>query len=376
MSRTEVLTSAASRPYVDVVALRRGALWVLLASKLTAGWGLGWDIRWHVLIGRDSFWIAPHVLIYASVAAAVAASLAVVAVETWRGAARPDAVRVLGLVGTRGFHLAWLGMVLVILAAPIDDLWHRLFGPDVTLWSPPHLLGLLGAQVNTLACMLIACEVWPAASRTRATALLLGATFLFGTFAIATDPSWRVAFLYGGLAFYTWPVLSALAFAFSLVVGTMLSGLRWAAVAVVLLATLAQMSTSAVASAGFAVLQPTSTIQDVLADGDAASPIAVAHEMARRNGTPIGGSSLPRALPVVGAALLALVDARRRPLPASLAFGVGLLAVMLPRMMRSPALAHVLPDAVTTAAGVALTLLAAVVGAWLAARLTALLRTR
>jgi len=102
----------------------------------------------------------------------------------------------------------------------------------------------------------------------------------------------------------------------------------------------------------------------------------VAHEMARRNGTPIGGSSLPRALPVVGAALLALVDARRRPLPASLAFGVGLLAVMLPRMMRSPALAHVLPDAVTTAAGVALTLLAAVVGAWLAARLTALLRTR
>jgi len=33
----------------------------------------------------------------------------------------------------------------------IDDLGHRLFGPDITLWSPPHLLGLLGAQVNTLA---------------------------------------------------------------------------------------------------------------------------------------------------------------------------------------------------------------------------------
>jgi hypothetical protein len=47
-------------------------------------------------------------------------------------------------------------MALVIVAAPIDDLWHRLFGPDITLWSPPRLLGLLGAQVNTLACLLIA----------------------------------------------------------------------------------------------------------------------------------------------------------------------------------------------------------------------------
>jgi hypothetical protein len=35
-------------------------LWILLAAHLVALWGLSWDIRWHLLIGRDSFWIAPQ----------------------------------------------------------------------------------------------------------------------------------------------------------------------------------------------------------------------------------------------------------------------------------------------------------------------------
>jgi len=372
MSRPGALAVPGVATDVDVVALRRAALGIVLTSKLTAGWGLGWDIRWHVLIGRDSFWIAPHILIYASVAVAVIVSLGVIAVESWTARERgptPGAIRLLGLVGTRGFHLAWLGMALVIVAAPIDDLSHRLFGPDITLWSPPHLLGLLGAQVNTLACLLIAREAWPVGSWARAVALALATTFLFGTFAIATDPSWRIAFLHGGLSFFTWPVLAALLFAFSLVLGARLSGLRWAPVAVVLLGFLTQLSIVAVAGAGFALLQPASTIQEVLAADDGTSPIAVAHEMARRNGMPVGGSALPRVFPVVGAALLALVDARRRPRAASLAFGAGLLIVMLPRMLGSRALAHVHPDAATMAVGIALTLAAAVAGGWLAARL-------
>ena len=368
MSRPGALAVSGVAADVDVVALRRAALWILLASKLTAGWGLGWDIRWHVLIGRDSFWIAPHVLIYASVTVAVIVSLGVIAFETWRGPG-PGAIRLLGLAGTRGFHLAWLGMAVMIVAAPLDELWHRLLGPDITLWSPPHLLGLFGAQVNTLACLLIAREVWPAGSRARALALLLGAAFFFGTFAIATDPSWRIAFLNGGVFFFTWPVLAGLVFAFTLVLGARLSGLRWAPVAIVLLGVLAQLSINAVATAGFALIQPTSTIQEVLAADDGSSPIAVAHEMARRNRTQAGGSALPRVFPLGGALLLALVDGRRRPMTGSFAFGAGLLAIALPRMLRSPALAHVLPDTATTAAGLALVLLASMAGGWLAARL-------
>ena len=71
--------------------LRRAALWTLLASKLIAGWGVQWDIQWHVLIGRDSFWIPPHVMTYAGVALAVLVSFGVLAWETLTG--RPPARR-------------------------------------------------------------------------------------------------------------------------------------------------------------------------------------------------------------------------------------------------------------------------------------------
>jgi hypothetical protein len=123
----------------------------LLVAKLVGAWSIGWDIRWHLTIGRDSFWIAPHVMTYASVIAGALIPLRVLVVETWRrrwGADRPLAATTVRLCGTRGFHLAWWGMIITILAAPIDDLWHRLFGLDITIWSPPHLLLFAGFQVS------------------------------------------------------------------------------------------------------------------------------------------------------------------------------------------------------------------------------------
>jgi hypothetical protein len=357
---------------IDVTTVRRAAVWALLCAKLAAGWGLGWDIRWHVLIGRDSFWIPPHVLTYASVTAAVLVAFGVIALETWLargGRAAAGTVRVAGLVGTPGFHLVWLGMALTILAAPIDDLWHRLFGIDVTLWSPPHLLGLAGAQVSTLALLIVALEVWSAGALARSVALFLAGTFLFGTFAIIADPSGRIAFLYGGVRFFTWPVLMALFTAFSLVLTTRLAGWRAAPVIVIALSLVVQLSIWAVADIGFALAKPTSVIQEVLAADDPTSPIAVAHEMARRNGGTPGRSLTARRVPLVAAIVLALVDARRRWGAASLAFGVALFAVASFTMVRAPALSHAIPGAPTFVAGLTLTLAAAWAGGWLAARL-------
>jgi hypothetical protein len=47
-------------PTAEGPALRQAALWGMLAAKLWGGWGVTWDIQWHVLIGRDSPWIPPH----------------------------------------------------------------------------------------------------------------------------------------------------------------------------------------------------------------------------------------------------------------------------------------------------------------------------
>src|SRR5439155_12345107 len=119
----------------------------------------------------------PHLMTYASVAVMVGLSFGVLAWMTLRpspGAA--DVVRVLGLTGTRGFHLAAWGIALTVLAAPIDDLWHRLFGLDVTLLSPPQLLGLLGAVTNALACFRIAREASPAPGPAVAVSLVCAGT--------------------------------------------------------------------------------------------------------------------------------------------------------------------------------------------------------
>src|SRR5437773_10870680 len=140
---------------------------------------------------------------YAGVVVMVGLSFGVLAATTlspsWRGG---DVVRVLGLTGTRGFHLAAWGIALTVLAAPIDDLWHRLFGIDVTLWSPPHLLRLLGAAINTLGCFRIAREVYPMKSRAGFAALVCTGTTLFVGLHFALQPAFRLAYLQGGVRFH------------------------------------------------------------------------------------------------------------------------------------------------------------------------------
>src|SRR5713226_4337752 len=220
-------------PRVASTTLARSVFWWMLAAKLLGGWGLRWDIQWHLRIGRDSFWIAPHVMTYASVALVVLLSFGLLAVETARHRSTPVAapmMRMLGLVGTRGMHLAAWGIALTVLAAPIDDLWHRLFGLDVTLWSPPHLLGIVGAVINSLACLVIAREVYPAGSSLRFTAFMVTGAILYGGLHLTVDPSIRVAYLHGGVLFYTLAVLSALILPLALVTTSRVSGSRWAPV--------------------------------------------------------------------------------------------------------------------------------------------------
>src|SRR5262245_40496152 len=215
---------------VSAVGLYRIALWVLLGANLVAAWGVQWDIQWHVQIGRDSFWIPPHVMTYAGVAIVTLVSFGVLALDTLRrlksGRAPEGTERIFGITGTPGFFLAACGIALTVLAAPIDDLWHRLFGIDVTLWSPPHLLGLLGVTINTLACALIAREAYPAKRWPRYVACVIALMSFYGSLSIALRPASRLAYLYGGLWFYAFPILGALFLPVALIAAVRLTGRR------------------------------------------------------------------------------------------------------------------------------------------------------
>jgi hypothetical protein len=371
-------STAASTDRGEFLVLRRVALWVMLAANILAAWGVQWDIQWHVQVGRDSFWIPPHVMTYAGVTLIVLASFGVLASDTLRyllaGRAPVSLERIFGIAGTPGFHLASWGIALTVLAAPIDDLWHRLFGIDVTLWSPPHLLGLLGVTINTLACALVACEVYPAERRARLVGVIVALSAFYGSLAVALRPSGRLAYLYGGVWFYTFAILAAALLPLALVTAARLTGRRWAPAAILAIVIVLGLIGATIARVGFAIIQPVSVIEEEVAK-DPTSPIAVSHVIAQKNGetpgAPVGGI-LVRLLAFVPVLILMAVDPRRRPVQATLAYSVGLFAFLGFVIGRLPAFAPMVPGPWPTAVALLLTIGAAFAGGgaarWLADR--------
>lgn len=99
--------------------------------------GTYWDEGWHTHMGRDSLFSPPHVLLYAGVVVALAG----VAWWTW------TAVHSAGwraLMADQAPLLATVGAATTLVAGPIDEAWHASFGRDAVLWSPPHMLGVVG----------------------------------------------------------------------------------------------------------------------------------------------------------------------------------------------------------------------------------------
>ncbi len=353
------------------LALGRAALWVLIAAKVVTSWGVQWDIQWHVAIGRDSFWIAPHLMTYAGVTAMVLVSFGMIAWTTLHPGANRGAatVRVLGLAATRGFHLAAWGIALTVLAAPIDDLWHRLFGLDVTLWSPPHLLGLFGAAINTLGCFLIAPEVYPAPSRARFAALVLTGTLLFIGIHFALQPTFRFAYVYGGFAVHGYAMLASLLVPLAFVTTARLTGNRWAPAFVLIVMVAFGLAGLEIARAGFEILQPVSVIAEEIVK-DPTSPIAVVTAIARANGTTPGVTAgLAQLIGLVPVAAMVLVDPRRRPIAATVAYALVLFVVMSVRLASLPAFEPRMPGAGDTLAALAVTLIAGLAGGFVADRL-------
>src|SRR5207253_3019924 len=79
-----------------------------------------------------------------------------------RGADRrrvPTALRL-----TDDWHAPLGGVMIFVVGAfallgfPLDDVWHTLFGQDVTLWGPTHILMVGGASLSTLGMWVLLVE--------------------------------------------------------------------------------------------------------------------------------------------------------------------------------------------------------------------------
>lgn len=138
-------------------------------AGLMASFGLSWDIFWHEAVGRDRFLTPPHLLMYSGIALVGLISLYMVLSTTWLyrrqapGVTAANTVPWLGAFRSPlGFVVAGLGSAALLLAAPGDNYWHLLYGIDLTLWSPFHMMGLLGGIINLLGAAYVAASLWNA----------------------------------------------------------------------------------------------------------------------------------------------------------------------------------------------------------------------
>lgn len=146
--------------------LRLAVGWLLLAIWIVSAWSLDWDADWHTRVGRDGFWTPPHWVFYTTVAACGILCLGMVVLETflyyrrYPGFTKETTTPILFFRGPVGFALAGFGLAIMLFSAPLDDYWHRLFGIDVKVWAPFHVMLLLGIiMANVGILYLFASEV-------------------------------------------------------------------------------------------------------------------------------------------------------------------------------------------------------------------------
>jgi hypothetical protein len=126
---------------------------------ICALFGFIWDVSWHIGNGRDPGPLANpahYFIIIGLFGIFVAGMLAIVIPFDEPG---PAPVRI-----TRNWHAPVGGVLMAgcglyaLIGFPLDDIWHRIFGQDVTLWGPTHLMMIGGAGLSLFSVLMLEYE--------------------------------------------------------------------------------------------------------------------------------------------------------------------------------------------------------------------------
>ena len=130
---------------------------VSLVSLVTALLGMYWDISLHISHGRDEgplANIAHYPILIGLFGIFTAGVLAMVLPRGERPGRAAIRITRRWYAPTGGVLLAGAGFY-ALLGFPLDDVWHRIFGQDVTLWGPTHLMLIGGAGLSLIAMMIL-----------------------------------------------------------------------------------------------------------------------------------------------------------------------------------------------------------------------------
>ena len=169
-------------------------------SLLVAVFGYYWDVSTHIDNGRDpgpfanpSHWFIIIGLLGIALAGVLCLLIGV-------DEDHPTGIRI-----REGWHVPIGGILLAVcgvialLGFPMDDVWHRIFGQDVTLWSPTHIQMVGGASLSTLCLWILLGEARRAPSYSAAaerfpgfTDTMLAGAFLIGASTLQAEFDYAV----------------------------------------------------------------------------------------------------------------------------------------------------------------------------------------
>src|SRR5581483_369695 len=157
LGRIETIGSTLSPAY----SLR--ALWILrlvlgnliLLGSIITTLGVSWDIQWHSFVGRDRTLIPPHEMMLGGILLSGCVALVVVCLETAWTRRNPllanDSTSFANFFHSGlGAYIAGFAALDAAIAFPLDAYWHALYGIDVSIWAPFHVMILGGAALVPL----------------------------------------------------------------------------------------------------------------------------------------------------------------------------------------------------------------------------------
>jgi hypothetical protein len=131
------------------------------SSLALAFLGVYWDVSLHVDRGRDEGPLAnlAHYPILFGLQGLFLAGVLAMVLPPKGSYIGPTAVKVGRSWRTTTASIALMSCAVIgYLGFPLDDVWHRLFGQDVTLWGPTHLMMIFGAVLSILALAMLQIE--------------------------------------------------------------------------------------------------------------------------------------------------------------------------------------------------------------------------
>jgi hypothetical protein len=129
---------------------------LFITTIISALFGFIWDVSLHIGKGRDPGPLANpahYFILFGLFILFIAGCLACILPYDKPG---PYAVRI-----TRNWYAPVGGILMAVCGLyaltgfPLDDIWHRIFGQDVTLWGPTHLMMIGGAGFSTLSALFL-----------------------------------------------------------------------------------------------------------------------------------------------------------------------------------------------------------------------------